>query len=369
MIETPEDIKGAVSLLGLFERDGHVLNKTGPDDWKCRCPFHEERSGSCIVHEAKAFFRCFGCGAKGDVFNYWALSRNLDVKRDFNTICDALRELIGGAALPPPRAERTIKAAGEIVRPAPLSGRDQEKWVEGCRFLALHSDEQERIAEWRGYQAKTVKELAEAGLMGLPRYFGNRLPGFAVEAVSAEGRRYLAGFHVRLEPKEGERPMWHFVPKGIGSWPFVMGEPSQCRALVILEGQWDAVAFVDALNDGLPEKDLAVMGIRGSSSWEKALHWTWVEDTTQIWLFADGDEAGMKWLEEHDGFASRLRRRSKTLHPMSWEGFKDFNEAHLAAVKHDREMWSADLHEMLRRQWKRGMRMRRFRPKANRAAS
>ncbi|HEY9676652.1 MAG TPA: DNA primase [Drouetiella sp.] len=35
-----------------------------------RCPFHEEKSGSFSVNADKGYFKCFGCGEKGNVFTF-----------------------------------------------------------------------------------------------------------------------------------------------------------------------------------------------------------------------------------------------------------------------------------------------------------
>ena len=53
--------------------------------WWC-CPFHAERSPSFKVDMREPFFRCFGCGARGDVFTFL---RDLE-NREFK---DALAEL------------------------------------------------------------------------------------------------------------------------------------------------------------------------------------------------------------------------------------------------------------------------------------
>ena len=34
------------------------------------CPFHSERTGSFSVNDETGRYMCFGCGAKGDVFNF-----------------------------------------------------------------------------------------------------------------------------------------------------------------------------------------------------------------------------------------------------------------------------------------------------------
>lgn len=377
-----DELKAGLSLKGLFERDGHVLKKVTRGDWKCRCPFHQEKSASCVVHEDKGFFKCFGCGAGGTIFEYWAQTRGLDVKQQFAEVCRQLTELVLGHAVAPASLRKDESAKQEEERPPALSGRDLEKWQEGCAFLALHRAEQKKIADWRGYHIETVKALAEAGKVGLPLYFGKRVPGFAVEIVSdgtvlmadgsdaglaeshiVEGEPYLAGFHVRLEPKDGERVIWHFVPKGIGSWPFVIGDPRSCRALVILEGQWDAIAFLDALDQGVPPRNrVAIVGVRGAGAWEKVLAWSWPDDA-QLWLYSDGDEAGLKWLNEEECFAWHLRRRARALHAHTLEGVKDFNDAHREAVATDRASWTEDLRATMRRQWATGLRSRRYKPK------
>jgi len=78
-----EELKAGVSLSALFERDGHALKKVSGSDFKCRCPFHQEKSASCVVHEDRGFFKCFGCGAGGTIFEYWALSRGMDARAQF----------------------------------------------------------------------------------------------------------------------------------------------------------------------------------------------------------------------------------------------------------------------------------------------
>lgn len=63
-----------------------------------RCPFHDgDRDPSFKVDLKEPFFRCFGCGAKGDVFTFMRRADGVEFK-------DALRELappkLLGAAIP-----------------------------------------------------------------------------------------------------------------------------------------------------------------------------------------------------------------------------------------------------------------------------
>ena len=42
------------------------------------CPFHSERTGSFSVNDETGRYMCFGCGAKGDVFNFVQQTEHLD---------------------------------------------------------------------------------------------------------------------------------------------------------------------------------------------------------------------------------------------------------------------------------------------------
>lgn len=44
----------------------------------CLCPFHSEKSPSCVIYNDTQSFYCFGCGAGGDVFNFIMLIENLE---------------------------------------------------------------------------------------------------------------------------------------------------------------------------------------------------------------------------------------------------------------------------------------------------
>lgn len=70
-----EAAKASLSIVDLAERggvqwDARKSRPSAGEFWAC-CPFHAESSASFHVRErsASSFFKCFGCGAKGDVFD------------------------------------------------------------------------------------------------------------------------------------------------------------------------------------------------------------------------------------------------------------------------------------------------------------
>lgn len=64
------ELKRHVSLLALAQSQGHKLKKHGADSYVCRCPFHAEKTPSCVITPAKGLYHCFGCGAKGSIIDW-----------------------------------------------------------------------------------------------------------------------------------------------------------------------------------------------------------------------------------------------------------------------------------------------------------
>lgn len=62
------------SLTSVLTKYGIVLNKN-----KAKCPFHLEKTASFSVKGE--IFNCFGCGKKGDVFDFVMLYENCGFKR------------------------------------------------------------------------------------------------------------------------------------------------------------------------------------------------------------------------------------------------------------------------------------------------
>ena len=67
--EVIERIKSEVSLVRLAEGQGYQLQKQGKDFALC-CPFHEDKTPSCVITPKSNLFNCFGCGAGGSVIDW-----------------------------------------------------------------------------------------------------------------------------------------------------------------------------------------------------------------------------------------------------------------------------------------------------------
>ena len=63
-----ERIKQEVSLLTLAESQGYKPQKQGKD-YVVHCPFHDDKTPSCVISPKSNLFNCFGCGAGGSVID------------------------------------------------------------------------------------------------------------------------------------------------------------------------------------------------------------------------------------------------------------------------------------------------------------
>jgi DNA primase len=59
-----QEIKNRLDLKSVMTHYGLQFNRAG----FCCCPFHNEKTGSLSVKGQ--FYKCFGCGASGDVFSF-----------------------------------------------------------------------------------------------------------------------------------------------------------------------------------------------------------------------------------------------------------------------------------------------------------
>lgn len=74
--EKIEEIKNASDIVEVLS-EYLELKKSG-SNFKAKCPFHGEKTASFMVSPEKQIFRCFGCGAGGNVFTFIQKQENLN---------------------------------------------------------------------------------------------------------------------------------------------------------------------------------------------------------------------------------------------------------------------------------------------------
>jgi len=83
--QTIESILQASPITDVVERRGVKLRRSG-SNYKCCCPFHDDKTPSMIVWPATGRWKCFGCGKGGDAISFAMEKNNL-------SYIEAVREL------------------------------------------------------------------------------------------------------------------------------------------------------------------------------------------------------------------------------------------------------------------------------------
>jgi DNA primase len=98
--------------LDIAELIGEVvaLKPAGRGQLKGLCPFHSEKTPSFHVHRDRGFFYCFGCQAKGDVFDFVMRSQGLS----FAEAVQSLGHRVGVEVTPPTPRDRRRKDLFEV---------------------------------------------------------------------------------------------------------------------------------------------------------------------------------------------------------------------------------------------------------------
>lgn len=293
--------------IGAFIGQYVQLKKRGPD-LVGLCPFHGEKTPSFHVHPDKGFFKCFGCGAAGDVISFVQKLENVP----FN---DAIVMLASkaGIALEPEnptaaraRSERESMyeanrvAAGFFARM--LAGPQGERARAYCSRRGFSTETLERFT--LGYAPDSwsalVEELtrngvdlplaAKAGLIksgqrGYYDFYRDRLmvPTYATTGeVIAFGGRALGD----AEPKYLNTQTTPVYTKGSHLYALNVARrfTQENRTLIVVEGYLDCMALHQA---GF-ENTVAALGTSFTAEQAAELR----KYAENVFLCFDGDTAG-----------------------------------------------------------------------------
>ncbi len=100
-LELVRNSTSIIEMIGSYVR----LKKSGKDH-SALCPFHNEKTPSFWVSENKQIFKCFGCGAGGDVFKFVMLMENLNFP-------DAVVHVANRQGIPLPKTTEVRDQANE----------------------------------------------------------------------------------------------------------------------------------------------------------------------------------------------------------------------------------------------------------------
>ncbi|MCH8193167.1 MAG: DNA primase [Planctomycetes bacterium] len=129
-------------------------------EWVGICPFHEDHRPSMYVTEVKQIFKCFACGAGGDVFKFVQMHEQL-------TFPQAIERLAQRAGITLERLERGPRRDRDENETDPLTLARVNDWA--CRYFELNLSDEKRGAMTRAYlQDRQISaESAKTWRMGL----------------------------------------------------------------------------------------------------------------------------------------------------------------------------------------------------------
>lgn len=225
------------------------------------CPFHQEKSPSFKVSE-DGYYKCFGCGAGGDVISFVQTFKAVS----FKEAC----EIITGHVIEP---ERTSFKNGRIImlNDSMANGPDETPKPKtpvkktANKFQALWQakvenftdDYADSVALNRGLDARIFRWLKENNLIGL---HNSKYVAFPVHDES--------GNVVRCHYKDHDKDTWYYEPQGAekGTQSLVIGDPTKATTTFVLESQWDAFSIMSALQHWDNPTSHAYIITRGASS-------------------------------------------------------------------------------------------------------
>ena len=258
-----QDLLNRLDIVDVIER--YVpLKKAGANFVAC-CPFHNEKSPSFTVSQAKQFYHCFGCGAHGTAIGFVMEHAGMG-------FVDAVEELARGVGLEVPNerpaaGEIRLKAATDlydVMQTAAVYYREQLKQssraIDYLKGRGLSGEVAARFG--LGYAPGAWQGLSAA----FPDYQSAVLQETGLVITSEEGKRYdrfrdrimfpianargqIVGFGGRVldkgEPKYLNSPETPLFEKGRELYGLYQAQKAirEAQQVLVVEGYMDVVAL------------------------------------------------------------------------------------------------------------------------------
>src|ERR1700685_4357007 len=112
-----ERLKVEVSLVGLVESSGVVLEKRGGDHVG-RCPFHDDKTPSLVITPAKNLWHCLGaCQAGGTVIDWVIKAEGVSFRHAVELLQNDYHPLAAASSDAPPAKRSTVKKLPMPIAP------------------------------------------------------------------------------------------------------------------------------------------------------------------------------------------------------------------------------------------------------------
>lgn len=302
-----DELRTRTSLSGLIGQSIKI-QKVG-NEYKGCCPFHNEKTPSFYVNDAKGFYHCFGCSAHGDAIRWLTDYRGLP-------FMDAVKELAAAAnmTLPAPdpqAAQREEKRASlhDVMAAA-------QNWF-AAQLDGIGGTAARDYLAQRGLRSETIKRFGfgfapddRSALQAALSQFDDAQLIEAGLLISVDGKAPYSRFRGRLmipirdtrgrviafggrilgsgEPKYLNSPETPLFDKGRTLFNLDQAQQAarQSGRLIVVEGYLDAIALAQA---GIDD----VVAPLGTALTEAQIELCWKHADMPL-ICLDGDSAGRK---------------------------------------------------------------------------
>lgn len=304
------EVKAKLDIVDFMRADGLQLKHEGVDRYSCSCPFHSEKTPSFKVDSSFQRFKCFGCGATGDVIEYFAKQNTLDYKAATLLLADKLGIKVDESKKEDySKQKRMLELAKDLedfykseftklseFHPAKKQITDRKLKIEGYEDYFGYAPSSntamiDYMTKTLSYSLDELKELGYVNEKGnvqlrdrlvffIRNYMGLTV-GFSGRSLekSIEGWKYINSKSSDLFDKSSAL---YNIDKAKKS-------ARKENSIYLTEGQFDVIAMIQ---NGI-ENTVAISGTAFTEKHISVLN-KCVDDTGKIILCLDGDSAGLK---------------------------------------------------------------------------
>lgn len=145
-----QEIKDNTSMIGVVGVYTN-LEQQSSNEYKGVCPFHEDSTPSLFVNEEKQLYKCFGCGASGDLIDFVKAVEKVD-------FYEALK-LIAGKDLRGQTIDFKSTQKKKQNSLLSLVERDKEKNVVSQTMVNKYAENQHQYMLDKGFSLEILKEF------------------------------------------------------------------------------------------------------------------------------------------------------------------------------------------------------------------
>jgi DNA primase catalytic core len=161
------------------------VSRGGDDLWAC-CPFHAEDTPSFHVRPRLGHYKCFGCGASGDVFRFVQETRGVDFKEALQFLAQRAGIDLGSLSPEEKRAAANARRLRDVLEAARL--------LFGRALAEAKND----VGDYMGQRGFTGETMAAFDVGFVPRDFRRRLLQSGVSASDFDAAGFTSAFGGRV---------------------------------------------------------------------------------------------------------------------------------------------------------------------------